>query len=290
MKSLKRKLRVVTCIICIVCLGITAAISYNIASSKMSQKEEKKAELSAEKNAQEIETWLNGYATYLEVTAGTMEAQKMAEPENIAQYLQELLQNQNEDGIIYDIYFTSEDNRMTAGSGYEADGSVDFTKRGWYLAAKEKDGVHYESPYKDADSGRYVITLSKKVEWDGKVVGVLAEDIFIDQVVEIVNKCELEGNSYAMLVDQNDGLMVHPNEKYGYVDDEPVRLNDLAGNPYKKLSEKLEADGKKVQNIWLKDYDGVTRGFFVGKVKSCDWHVVIALEKEVLYQDVNSML
>lgn len=214
----------------------------------------------------------------------------MAEPENIAQYLQELLQNQNEDGIIYDIYFTSEDNRMTAGSGYEADGSVDFTKRGWYLVAKEKDGVHYESPYKDADSGRYVITLSKKVEWDGKVVGVLAEDIFIDQVVEIVNKCELEGNSYAMLVDQNDGLMVHPNEKYGYVDDEPVRLNDLAGNPYKKLSEKLEADGKKVQNIWLKDYDGVTRGFFVGKVKSCDWHVVIALEKEVLYQDVNSML
>ena len=138
MKSLKRKLRVVTCIICIVCLGITAAISYNIASSKMSQKEEEKAELSAEKNAQEIETWLNGYATYLEVTAGTMEAQKMAEPENIAQYLQELLQNQNEDGIIYDIYFTSEDNRMTAGSGYEADGSVDFTKRGWYLAAKEK--------------------------------------------------------------------------------------------------------------------------------------------------------
>ena len=290
MKSLKRKLRVVTCIICIVCLGITAAISYNIASSKMSQKEEEKAELSAEKNAQEIETWLNGYATYLEVTAGTMEAQKMAEPENIAQYLQELLQNQNEDGIIYDIYFTSEDNRMTAGSGYEADGSVDFTKRRWYLAAKEKDGVHYESPYKDADSGRYVITLSKKVEWDGKVVGVLAEDIFIDQVVEIVNKCELEGNSYAMLVDQNDGLMVHPNEKYGYVDDEPVRLNDLAGNPYKKLSEKLEADGKKVQNIWLKDYDGVTRGFFVGKVKSCDWHVVIALEKKVLYQDVNSML
>ena len=42
---------------------------------------------------------------------------------------------------------------------------------------------------------------------------------------------------------RNDGLMVHPNEKYGYVDDEPVRLNDLAGNPYKKLSEKLEADG-----------------------------------------------
>ncbi len=198
----------------------------------MSQKEEEKAELSAEKNAQEIETWLNGYATYLEVTAGTMEAQKMAEPENIAQYLQELLQNQNEDGIIYDIYFTSEDNRMTAGSGYEADGSVDFTKRGWYLAAKKRTECTTNLHIKmliPADMSLHF----QKSGGDGKVVGVLAEDIFIDRVVEIVNKCELEGNSYAMLVDQNDGLMVHPNEKYGYVDDEPVRLNDLAGNPYK---------------------------------------------------------
>ncbi len=48
-----------------------------------------------------------------------------------------------------------------------------------------------------------------------------------------------------MLVDQNDGLMVHPNEKYGYVDDEPVRLNDLAGNPYKKIIRKTGSRWKK---------------------------------------------
>lgn len=95
MKSLKRKLRVVTCIICIVCLGITAAISYNITSSKMSQKEEEKAELSAEKNAQgdrDMAEWICDI--FRGDGGGTMEAQKMAEPENIAQYLQELLQNQ----------------------------------------------------------------------------------------------------------------------------------------------------------------------------------------------------
>lgn len=290
MKSLKRKLRVVTCIICLVCLGITAIVSSNIASSKMSQKEEQKAELSAEKNAQEIETWLNRYATYLEVTAGTMEAQKMTDSGTTVEYLQDLLQNHNKDEIIYDIYFTTEDNHMIAGSGYEPDGTVDFTQRGWYLAAKETDDVHYESPYKDADSGRYVITISKKVQIDGQMTGVLAEDIFIDQIVEIVNKCETEGNSYAMLIDQNNGLMVHPNEKYGYVDDEPVKLTDLAGNPYEKLSDKLAGNSGKKKEIWLKDYDGVTRGMFTGKVKCCDWNVVIALEKDVLYQDVYSMI
>lgn len=288
MKSLKGKLTLVTCIICIVCLIITATISYHIASSQISEEESEKAELLAERSAEEIDSWVNGYAYYLRVTAGTLEAQKTTDFDQIAAYLKELIENHNEEEIIYDIYFTYADNRMAAGSGYMPDGTVDFTKRSWYEAAVKTDGVHYESPYKDADSGRYVITLSKKVTIGGKVVGVLAEDIFIDQVVEIVNRCKVDGKSYAMLIDQNGGLMVHPNEEYGYVEDEPVKLTDLKGNPYRKLAEKLE--NKKGKTIWVDDYDGVTRGIFTGEVKSCGWNVGIALEKEVLYEDVHTML
>lgn len=288
MRSLKGKLTLVTCIICIVCLIITAAISYHIASSQMSEKESEKAELLAERSAEEIDSWVNGYAYYLQVAAGTLEAQKMTDFDQVAFYMKELIENHNEEEVIYDIYFTYADNRMAAGSGYMPDGTVDFTKRSWYEAALEKDDVHYEAPYKDADSGRYVITLSKKVIIDGQVVGVLAEDIFIDQVVEIVDQCEVEGNSYAMLIDQNNGLMVHPNEEYGYVDDEPVNLRDLEGNPYEELAKKLE--DKKGKTVWVDDYDGVTRGIFTGEVKNCGWNVGIALEKEVLYEDVHTML
>lgn len=288
MKSLKGKLTLVTCIICIVCLVITATISYRIASSQISEEESEKAELLAERSAEEIDSWVNGYAYYLQVTAATLEAQKMTDFDQVASCLKDLIENHNEEEIIYDIYFTYTDNRMAAGSGYMPDGTVDFTKRSWYVAAEEKDDVHYEVPYKDADSGRYVITISRKVTIDGKVVGVLAEDIFIDQVVDIVDQCKADGKSYAMLIDQNGGLMVHPNEEYGYVDDEPVKLTDLKGNPYGKLAEKLET--KKGKTIWVDDYDGVTRGIFTGEVKSCGWNVGIALEKEVLYEDVHTML
>lgn len=288
MKSLKGKLTLVTCIICVFCLLITAVISYKTASSQISQKEIEKAELLAQKNAEEIDSWINGYAHDLQVIAGTLEAEKQTDFDKIATYLKELLEHQNEEDVIYDIYFTYADNRMAAASGYMPDGTVDFTKRSWYEAAVAKDSVHFESPYKDADSGRYVITLSKKITIDGQVVGVLAEDIFIDQVVDIVNQCEVEGKSYAMLIDQNNGLMVHPNEKYGYVDDEPVKLTDLEGNPYKALVEKLES--KKGKDVWVEDYDGVERGIFTGEVPSCGWNVGIALEKDVLYEDVHSMI
>lgn len=136
------------------------------------------------------------------------------------------------DDTLYDIYYTNEQNQMAAGSGYMPDGTVDFTKRSWYLGAKDTEQTYFESAYKDADTERYVITLSKRIQFDGQFAGVLAEDIFIDEVFGIVNQCEVAGNSYAMLIDQSQGLMVHPNEDYGFVDDAPVTLTALSGNPY----------------------------------------------------------
>lgn len=87
MKSLKGKLTLVTCIICVFCLLITAVISYKTASSQISQKEIEKAELLAQKNAEEIDSWINGYAHDLQVIAGTLEAEKQTDFDKIATYL-----------------------------------------------------------------------------------------------------------------------------------------------------------------------------------------------------------
>lgn len=289
MNSLKGKLTIATCISCLFCLIITAVISYSTASDRLQEKESEKAELLAQNSAEEIDKWLYGYATYLEMAAATLEAEGLTEFQDAADYLTKLLNEYNENDVLYDIYLTYANNEMAAGSGYIPDGTVDFTKRDWYQGAMNKDGVYYAASYKDADSGRYVITLSCKVTVNGKAIGVLSEDIFIDEVVNIVNQCQITGNSYAMLIDQNEGLMVHPNEAYGYVDDEPVVLTDLEGNPYEKLSGNLEQE-ENADTLWVHDYDGVTRGLFTGKVASCDWYVVIALDKGVLSKDTLPMM
>ncbi len=289
MNSLKGKLTIATCISCMFCLLITAVISYSTASGRLQEKESQKAELLAQNSAEEIDKWLYGYATYLEMAAATLEAQGITDFQSAAEYLTTLLNEYNEDDVLYDIYLTYTNNEMAAGSGYIPDGTVDFTKRDWYQGAMNKDGVYYAASYKDADSGRYVITLSCKVSADGKAVGVLSEDIFIDDVVEIVNQCQVKGDSYAMLIDQNEGVMVHPNEAYGYVDDEPAALADLEGNPYGQLSERLKG-AEDSETLWVHDYDGVTRGLFTGKVASCDWYVVIALDKGILSQDTLPMM
>lgn len=290
MKSLKGKFTVVTCLICMICLLLTSGISYRIASGYLYDKESGNAALLAQQNAEKIAEWIHGYVVYLETTAASMEALGITDFDGQCVFLRDMLQKSNAvDDTLYDIYFTNEQNQMAAGSGYMPDGSVDFTQRSWYIGAKDTGDVYFESAYKDADTGRYVITISRGVTLDGKFAGVLAEDIFIDEVVGIVDRCEITGDSYAMLIDQNLGLMVHPNEKYGFVDDAPVMLSDLEGNPYGELAGRL-AGGENAAGIALTDYDGVTRQIFVGSVPECGWTVAISLEESVLYQGIASML
>lgn len=289
MKSLRGKLIVTTCISCLFCLLITAIFSYNIASGKLKAKESNNALKQAKVSAEQIDKWIYGYQVYLSMAAATVEAEGLTNFNDAISYLTKLLNDYNEEGILYDIYLTYTNNQMASASGYMPDGSVDFTKRSWFLGALETEEVYCSPSYKDADSGRYVITLATKVENHGKLVGVLAADIFIDEIVEIVNQCEVAGDSYAMLIDQYGGLMVHPNEAYGYVNDEPVMLVDLENNPYGALWEELQQDAIS-DAIWVSDYDGIDRGLFAAKAEKCDWNVVIALEKQVIYKNAKPML
>lgn len=100
-----------------------------------------------------------------------------------------------------------------------------------------------------------------------QAAGVLTEDIFADKLIEITNNVEVPANSYAMLTDNQNGVVVHPHEGYGYVNDEPVNLTDLSAeipvngndeiarlahgfhNMWRKLSGVLQAGTDTVQNV-----------------------------------------
>lgn len=289
MRSLRAKFIVIICIICVICIGLTAGISYGAASSVMMDSSVRNESLVSEKAAQEMEKWMQVKGQFLSTVRAGIEIDKSTDYERLCGQMKCLLEDYNEDGSIYDIYFTYPDSRMASGSGYESDGTVDFTGRSWYVAAMEQDGLVYSAPYLDVDSGRIVITISTKVTVGGKAAGVLAEDIFADELVEITNKVEMPENSYAMLTDSEGGVVVHPNEEYGYVDDAPAALTELAGNPYKEVDEAIRS-GKSGQVVWITDYDGATRGVLSSTIPSCGWNISVAIDKNVIYKNIKMML
>lgn len=288
MKSLKGKLVLTTCMICVICLGITASVSFFNASGKLKSKEKENALLLAQKSAEQIEAWIKEQSAFLNTIAESIEAEKITEHNQLYNYLVFLLENCNENDNLYDIYYTSVENHMVSASGYVPEEGIDFTQRGWFSGALNGNRIHYEAPYKDVDSGRIVITISRRIMINGAVAGILAEDIFVDTVVNIVNQSEVPENSYAMLLDQNLGLAVHPNGEYGYVNDEPVQLQSLRGNPYEEIAFMLK--DRDLEAVSVKDYDGIERMIFAAPIKQCEWTLLIAADKSILNSAENVML
>ena len=288
MKSLKGRLVGVTCIVMLICLMVTAFISYSIASRAIRSESMDKYSLLTEVTSAKINAWLSEQADMVRNKANTIEINGNYGTDYLIPYLTSIVENYNTGGYIYDLYFTDTGNQMSSGTGYVPDGSTDFTQRDWFTGACEQDDLYFSTPYRDADSGKLVITISERLMKDGQLAGVLATDIFVDTLIEIVNGQELPDNSYLFIVDSKSGIVNHPNSAFGYVDDEPISLISASGGIYGELVSYIGSDEK--EPVLMKYYYGVSRSFYAQSVDCCDWYVVAAISSQVMNQSRISML
>ncbi len=288
MKSLRVKMTIIILLMVLAAAGLLL-ISYQRTSDSMSSQLEKNYSIVADKYAQEITAWINTNATIIDTMAAeiTVGAVYEGDYEAFHNYLAQNYDLLNRDGYIYDIYFTYPDNHMACASDYIADGTVDYLEREWFTKAAGTGEVFFSTPYRDADTGKPIITISKAVYRGNKLQGVLAADIFVDVLVEIIHEADVPENSYAFLVDQNLGMIVHPNPEYAF-DDVPRSVMDVPGAPYADVISKIRSGSG--DTVFLTDYDGVTRGITVAGMDNTGWHVGIATSKAVLTRDMNSLI
>ena len=290
MKSLRGKMILMVVVVVLICSGALSLISYFSASKSLSKQLEKNYSGDAALYSEKLSTWITKYASVIDTMAADIVTDKVLDKssDEFHQYLLSNFDQLNDDGVIYDIYFTNPDSIMVCASDFISDGSVDYAHdREWYLKAAETGELYYSSPYMDADSGLPVITISKSVVVDGKVKGVLCADIFVDTLVGIINEADVAPNSYSFLLDQNLGMVVHPNEVYAF-DDEPYGIMDVPDAPYEKLVAGINAGSDEM--VYLKDYDGVKRGVTVSRMEDTGWYVGVATGKSELLKEINKLV
>lgn len=287
MKSLRGRLICTTSIITLLCLLITAVISYGTASNIMKESAQENYKSVAESMAAQIGGWLDEQAQVVANQKQAIEIIGDFDHDYLCNYLESIVSEYNSAGYIYDLYFMYSDSTMASGIGYE-DPSIDWTQEDFYLGACETDGLYYATPYLDTASGRIVITISTQINKDGTFMGVLAADLFVDTLVTIIEEHSVPEDSYIFLVDAGEGVVTHPNQDFGYVDDEPRALSDLPGNPYDALVKAWSSNSGDLVSI--SDYDGVSRSFFTHVLDSCGWNVVVAISDNVVSSRTASML
>ncbi len=290
MKSLRMKLTGMIVFVVFVSTGLLFLLSYQRARDSMSAQMENNYSIVADKYAQELTAWVNANAAVIDSLAAEITVSGIYEDgyEAFHRYLSESCKLLNRDGVIYDIYFTYPDNTMACASDYVADGSVDYAhERDWFITAAGTGELFYSTPYRDSDSGKPIITISRGIYADNVLQGVLAEDIFVDVLIQIISEADVAPDSYAFLVDQNLGMIVHPNEAYAF-DDVPHGMIEIPDAPYEEVVSKIRSGSN--ETVYLRDYDGVTRGIVVSRMANTGWYVGIATDKNELMQGFGSLI
>ena len=290
MKQIRVRITILIVFVVLVITGLLFLIGYQRTRESISDQMEANYSVMADRYAQELTAWINTNATIIDTMSAQITASGIDEEgyDAFHRYLAESYDLLNQEGTIYDIYYTYSDNRMVCASDFVPDGSVDYVHdRDWFTEAAGTGNLYFSTPYRDSDSGKPIITISKGVYRNNVLQGVLAGDIFVDVLVDIISEANVEKDSYAFLVDQHLGMIVHPNEAYSF-EDVPHGVMEIEDAPYADVVSKVRSGSSEM--VYVTDYDGITRGIVVSRMENTGWYVGIATSKAEMPKDMSGLI
>ncbi len=153
-------------------------------------------------------------------------------------------------------------------NGWESDDpNWHVDKRPWYIETENSAaGFSISSPYYDAQTGLYCITMAQVIFNDkNEFVGIFGIDFYIDRLIQVLGKSYSRDN-YAFLVDRNGIIINHPNVNYQL---SKSRMTDIAGTEYAGVYE-----SKEVKTF--RDYTGNFMACLTKKNVVSNFTVVVA--------------
>ena len=231
----------------------------------------------------QVNTWYSERMAEVSSIRDTIEHYSMtSDPSyDMKEYLAYMLSQNEADGI-YDYYVGMEDKTCYFGGGWEPDpGEYDPTSRDWYKNAKASSDIVISEAYVDADSGRIVITMSVALKENGQVVGVLAADVFTDDVQNIAAGSFDENDSkYVVLIDCAGTIIAHRNKDFlAYVDSTGQEV--LTGYEEAKVPEEI-VNSKELVRKFGSDYAGIFR-IYTGQLIGSTGVTAVVVDKGLSY-------
>lgn len=163
------------------------------------------------------------------------------------------------------------------GIGWVPDDDYVPKEREWYVAAKEANGeTVLVSPYLDAQTNTIMMSISKMFPDEDSVVSI---DIALDEIQNITERININNTGYGFVVDKNGLVIAHNDAKEkgkNYFDDEETKV----------ILEKVMSDK---ETYFEATVDGEICQVFSDEVMT-DWYVVMVVNKEVMFSDVNNSL
>jgi len=195
MKSLKTKLVVVVSGVLALCMITMSVVTFFISANKLSVLSVESYQTSTEKTMNELSVWLSEQKALVHMQTMSLELMNNYDYQFLVDYLKPIVNNYNDNGNIYDLYYTSMDNVMSSGCGYVPDGTIDFTKRGWFVAALE---TSYAQSSENLDKIKNILSKGEISSNGRRIVYEL------DDNTRVIFGLDLGGNAHSL---RNQGYL-----------------------------------------------------------------------------------
>ncbi len=174
------------------------------------QVSEEKLRAKSEVYAEDIYAWTARIFGELQVYKDSIEEGGFADDEEILRYM-ELSVGKN-DAYPIGLYMGDEDGTYLDASGWVPDADWVLTERDWFLDGKENEAFAFGEPYYDSKSGDVCVSAAVRMS-DPDSVRVLAVDVYLDYVSELVAGIDESKNERSFLVTQGSRMIIaHPDE------------------------------------------------------------------------------
>lgn len=236
---------------------------------------------SVSQEAEKLNNFLLQGMDVLQVTGLVVDAmmRNNATPEEIEQFL---LQESEDYAVSIDENFTGIygffEGVYLDGIGWVPDEDYVPQERPWYITAYEGGGAPMVvSPYLDAQTGSIMISVSQLLS-DGE--SVISLDIVMDEMQELAESIQLNGEGYGLIVDKNGLVVAHcdiSQKGKNYLSDE-----DMQGTEMQEMVKKVYASGG--ESVIMK-LDGEECMIFSQEVQK-DWYVIMVVNTVDLFERV----
>lgn len=285
MKSLKSKLTLTVCLLCLFTLVTSTSISYYISYRALSQQFKENAITASEKYTEQLNGWLVSQGKMIQEMANDLEHYNNYNIDNLFSYFQA---KQKPNPYILCYYAGFNDKRFISGDGWIPDASYDCTQRDWYKQSLSSNGLIYTPPYLDVTTKKMVITIATPIRKENKIIGVVGADIYVDYLTKIVQDAKIGQNSYAFLIDNNGDFIVHPKKELQPNEKEVQNVLKVLNGSYKDMGSNVL--NKKEGISIIKDYDGVEKYFAYSPIKSNGWYFGFAIPSNELRKPLYNLI
>jgi len=170
-----------------------------------------------------------------------------------------------QDGVVYP------DGIMTYMSGgWTPKDDFVVSERSWYAGAVNTEGVYVTEPYMDEQSGNICITLSRRVYSNGSVIGVAGIDMYLDDLVTLIQN-SYDGGNYVFLTSKEGVILTHPDKDIALNNAKSTTVSEALGGKYESVCEKDLA----TKLIW--DYSGGLKFAISNTVETTGWKVIAVI-------------